>query len=104
MGSGCYKFKEGEADKRARVGREEEGTSSNRPELLDIVLALQSAALKFRCQVNRCIFVTEHSLSWTLKGTKQSGTGIANHSEKAKTVFAFENKYFRFVYHISPGD
>jgi hypothetical protein len=39
-----------------------------------------------------------------LKGTKQSGTGIANHSEKAKTVFAFENKYFRFVYHISPGD
>ena len=47
MGSGCYKFKEGEADKRARVGREEEGTSSNRPELLDIVLSLQSAALKF---------------------------------------------------------
>jgi ribonuclease HI len=45
MGSGCCKFKEGEADKRARVGREEEGTSSNRPELGGIVLALQSAAL-----------------------------------------------------------
>ena len=29
----------------ARVGREEEGTSSNRPELGGIVLALQSAAL-----------------------------------------------------------
>ena len=34
-----------EADKRARVGREEEGTSSNRPELGGIVLALQSAVL-----------------------------------------------------------
>ena len=45
MGSRCCKFKEGEADKRARVGREEEGTSSNRPELGGIVLALQSAAL-----------------------------------------------------------
>ena len=31
--------------KRARVGRKEEGTSSNRPELGGIVLALQSAAL-----------------------------------------------------------
>jgi hypothetical protein len=31
MGSGCCKFKEEGADKCARVGREEEGTSSNRP-------------------------------------------------------------------------
>jgi ribonuclease HI len=45
MGSGCCKFKEGEADKRARVGREEEGTSLNRPELGVIVLLLQSATL-----------------------------------------------------------
>ena len=33
MGSGCCKFQGEEADKCARVGREEEGTSSNRPEL-----------------------------------------------------------------------
>jgi ribonuclease HI len=45
MGSGCCKFKEAGAGKCARVGREEEGTSSNRPELGGIVLALQSAAL-----------------------------------------------------------
>jgi ribonuclease HI len=45
MGSGCCKFKEEGADKCARVGREEEGTSSNRPELGGIVLALESAAL-----------------------------------------------------------
>ena len=45
MGSGCCKFKEGEADKCARVGREEEDTSSNRPELGGFVPALQSAAL-----------------------------------------------------------
>jgi ribonuclease HI len=44
-GSGCCKFQGKEADKCARVGREEEGTSSNRPELGGIVLALQSAAL-----------------------------------------------------------
>ena len=45
MGSGCCKFREEGAGKCARVGREEEGTSSNRPELGGIVLALQSAAL-----------------------------------------------------------
>jgi ribonuclease HI len=45
MGSGCCKFQGGEADKRVRVGREEEGTSSNRPELGGVVFALQSAAL-----------------------------------------------------------
>ena len=33
MGSGCCKFQGEEADKCAQVGREEEGTSSNRPEL-----------------------------------------------------------------------
>jgi ribonuclease HI len=43
MGSGCGKFREEGADKCARVGREEEGTSSNRPELGGV--ALQSAAL-----------------------------------------------------------
>ena len=45
MGSGCCKFKEEGADKCARVGREDEGTSSNRSELGGIVLVLQSAAL-----------------------------------------------------------
>jgi hypothetical protein len=33
MGSGCCKLQGEEADKCARVGREEEGTSLNRPEL-----------------------------------------------------------------------
>jgi ribonuclease HI len=45
MGSGCCKFQWDEADKCARVGREEEGTSSNRPEVGGVVLASQSAAL-----------------------------------------------------------
>ena len=45
MGSGCCKFQGEEADKCARVGREEEGTSSNGPELGGVVLALQSATL-----------------------------------------------------------
>jgi ribonuclease HI len=45
MGSGCCKFQGEEADKCARVGREEEGMCSNRPELGGVVLALQSAAL-----------------------------------------------------------
>ena len=45
MGSWCCKFREEGAGKCARVGREEEGTSSNGPELGGIVLALQSAAL-----------------------------------------------------------
>jgi len=45
IGSGCCKFQGEEADKCARVGRKEEGTSSNRPELGGVVLALQSAAL-----------------------------------------------------------
>jgi ribonuclease HI len=46
MGSGCCKFQWEEADKCARVCREEEGTSSNRQELGGVVLALQSAALR----------------------------------------------------------
>ena len=45
MGSGCCKFREEGAHKCARVGREEEGTSSNRPESGGVALALQSAAL-----------------------------------------------------------
>ena len=40
-----FKFQGEDADKCARVGREEEGTSSNRPELGGVVLALQSEAL-----------------------------------------------------------
>jgi ribonuclease HI len=46
MGSGCCQFKGEEADKCARVGKEEEGTISNRPELGGVALALQSAALR----------------------------------------------------------
>jgi ribonuclease HI len=45
MGSGCGKFREEGTDKCARVGSEEEDTSSNRPEWGGVVLALQSAAL-----------------------------------------------------------
>jgi ribonuclease HI len=45
MGSGCCKLREEEADKCARMGRKEEGRSSNRPELGGVVLALQSTAL-----------------------------------------------------------
>jgi hypothetical protein len=33
MGSGCYKFRVEGAGKCAQVGREEEGTSSNRPDI-----------------------------------------------------------------------
>jgi hypothetical protein len=44
MGSGCCKFKEEGADKCARVGRKEEGTSLNRPEL-GVALAVQPAVL-----------------------------------------------------------
>jgi len=45
MGSGCCRLGAPEADKQARVGREEEGTSSNRPELGGVVLALRQAEL-----------------------------------------------------------
>jgi ribonuclease HI len=45
MGSGCCKFGEKGEGKCVRVCREDEGTSSNRPELGGVVLALQSAAL-----------------------------------------------------------
>ena len=45
MGAGCCKFRKEGEDRRARVGREEEGASSNRPELGGVVLALQSAVL-----------------------------------------------------------
>ena len=44
MGSECCNFKGEEADKFARVGREGEGMSSNRPELGEVVLALQLEA------------------------------------------------------------
>ena len=44
MGSGCCKFGEKGEGKCVRVGREDEGTSANRPELGGVVLALQSAA------------------------------------------------------------
>ena len=45
MGSGCCRLGAPEADKQARVGREEEGTSSNRPDLGGVVLALRQAEL-----------------------------------------------------------
>jgi hypothetical protein len=45
MGSGCCKFGEKDEGKCARVGREDEGVSSNRPELGAVVLALQSVGL-----------------------------------------------------------
>ena len=45
MGSGCCTFGEKDEGKCARVGREDEGVSSNRPELGAVVLALQSVGL-----------------------------------------------------------
>ena len=45
MGSGCCRLKLPGADQQIRVGREEEGTSSNRPELGGVVLALRQAEL-----------------------------------------------------------
>jgi ribonuclease HI len=45
MGAGCCRFQGVAADKCTRVGREEEGKGSNRPELGGVVLALQTAAL-----------------------------------------------------------
>ncbi len=42
---GCCQFGENDEGKFARIGREDEGASSNRPELGSVVLALQSAAL-----------------------------------------------------------
>ncbi len=45
MGSGCCTFGGKDEGKCARVGREDEGVSSNRPELGAVVLALQSVGL-----------------------------------------------------------
>jgi ribonuclease HI len=45
MGSGCCKFGEKGEGKCVRVSREDEDTSSNRPELGGVVLALRSPAL-----------------------------------------------------------
>jgi ribonuclease HI len=45
MGSGCCKFWEKGKGKCVQVCREDEGTSSNKPELGGVVLTLQSAAL-----------------------------------------------------------
>ena len=45
MGSGCCTFGGKDEGNCARVGREDEGVSSNRPELGAVVLALQSVGL-----------------------------------------------------------
>ena len=45
MGAGCCRLGTPDAEKMARVGREEEGSSSNRPELGGVVLALRQAEL-----------------------------------------------------------
>ena len=42
MGAGCCCFQHPEADRWIRVGREDEGTSSNRPELGGLLLALEA--------------------------------------------------------------
>ena len=42
MGAGCCCFKQTEVDRWVRVGREDEGTSSNRPELGGLLLALEA--------------------------------------------------------------
>ena len=43
MGAGCCRLGKPDEDQSARVGREEEGTSSNRPELGGVALALRKA-------------------------------------------------------------
>jgi ribonuclease HI len=45
MGAGCCRLGAPAADQTTRVGREEEGSSSNRPELGGVVLALRQADL-----------------------------------------------------------
>ena len=45
MGAGCCRLGTPDAEKMARVGREEEGSSSNRPELGGVVPALRQAEL-----------------------------------------------------------
>ena len=45
MGAGCCRFQGAAVDKCTRVGRRDESTSSNRPELGRVVLALQTATL-----------------------------------------------------------
>jgi hypothetical protein len=60
MGSGCCKFQGEEADKCAWVSREEEGMSSNMPELGGFVLALQSAC----AQCGRIAYATPSESKW----------------------------------------
>ena len=69
MGSGCCKFQGEEAHKcaRSRVGREEEGTSSNRPELGGVVLALQSAALS-EVKMSYCYAITRQFCALSRSG------------------------------------
>ncbi len=74
MGSGCCKFREEGAHKCARIGRKEEteeGTSSNKPELGGVVLALQSAALSedalLLCDNEAVLYVIE---KWVGQGGK----------------------------------
>ena len=45
MGSECCSLGAPKTDQQVRVGREEEGTRSNRPELGGVVLALRQAEL-----------------------------------------------------------
>ena len=46
MGAGCCRLGKPDEDQSARVGREEEGTSSNRPELGGVALALRKAGVE----------------------------------------------------------
>ena len=46
MGAGCCRLGKPDEDQSARVGREEEGTSSNRPELGGVALALRKAEVE----------------------------------------------------------
>jgi len=70
-GSDACEFQGEEPDKCTRVGREEEGTCSNRPELGAVVLALQSAALSedvmSYCAITRVLCVIK---KWVGQGGK----------------------------------
>jgi hypothetical protein len=64
MGAGCCRLGAPEADQTTRVGREEEGSSSNRPELGGVVLSLSNSLfIKSLCV---CVCVCSLSLSLSL--------------------------------------
>ena len=98
MGSGCCKFQEEEADKCARVGRKEDFTNSNWPELMGIVLALQSSALSedvlllcdnaaVLCAIKKWVgqgVLLKRKAGWAHSGIKKSVINLARRKSCGK--------------------